>query len=197
MDTFNHIIQSKKWQRNGGSLCGPGTDHASGAIIAMENMIQHFGFRSVLDIACGDGSFMTKVLADHLIEYHGIDIVEDLLAAFRVNARKIKTTRKMIMTLQHGDASKVDLPKKQLVVARDVFIHLSLIDAARLLDNIRRAGNEWMLITNFPGASQNFGIATGDWYPMNVNLEPFNMQPIVMFYDGYDGFQKYLALVKL
>lgn len=196
MDVFNHIIETKKWQHAGGSLCGPGTDHSRGTIDAMNILIEKFGFRNWLDIACGDGTIMHEIFAQHNIKYHGIDCVEPLLKTFRDWHHDSFTLTKKIV-LQHGDARFADLPQMEIALVRDVLFHLPFLDALQIISNIRKSGTRFMLTTTFPAAVRNFSIDAGDWYPINIALKPFELKPSIMFDDGYGGFQKYLALIDL
>src|SRR5215217_137815 len=106
---FESIIDSGKWQLNGGSLCGPGTDRAAGAIRAMDYI---FGLDSILfrlptrpkilDIGCGDGTWITLFHLLDQCDYHGIDCSENNLIKFKNN---LKEMNRAPVTLQIGDAS--------------------------------------------------------------------------------------------
>jgi SAM-dependent methyltransferase len=193
MDVFKNIIEQGKWQLNGGSLCGPGSDieNARGAFTAVMQCLRMFKPQTILDLACGDGNWIHHFITnDVFIHYHGIDYVDANLATFR------KLIGNKTATLQQGDISTIDLPKADMVILRDTLIHMPYEHGTRIIENIKRSGSTFLLTTTYPNAQKNFEIKMdGDWYPININLPPYNLQPMMIFYDGYANIQKYLALI--
>jgi hypothetical protein len=52
-------------------------------------------------------------------------------------------------------------------------VHLSFADIHRALSNVRRSRITYLVTTTFPGCEVNEDIVTGDWRPLNLELEPF------------------------
>lgn len=77
-----------------------------------------------------------------------------------------------------GDACTAILPTSDLAIARQVFIHLSNRAILAILDNLRRAGVEWILASTVPGADPSARLPTGEDYslegwPVDLADEPF------------------------
>jgi hypothetical protein len=66
------------------------------------------------------------------------------------------------------------LPTADLVLIRDCLVHLSFVDIARAIGNLRRSNITWLLTTTFPEQEANEDIHTGDWRPLNLGRGPFH-----------------------
>jgi hypothetical protein len=69
------------------------------------------------------------------------------------------------------------LPEADLLLCRDCLVHLSFADIGRALSNVLRSGLPYLLTTTFPECEVNEDIVTGDWRPLNLELEPFGFPP--------------------
>ena len=86
--------------------------------------------KSILEIGCGDLVWHGKNLPD--IDYYGIDLHErDTWEARREQGAKLSV----------NDAADPGLPNADLIVARDVFIHLSNDYIIKILENLKTWGN--------------------------------------------------------
>jgi len=125
------------------------------------------GIGSVLDAGCGDLNWMQHV--ETPVEYVGVDIVPELVAAL---ARDYGSERRRFLC---ADITRDELPRCDLVLCRTVLFHLTLADAQSALDNFRACGATWMVVTTYPWHFPNTDIATGGWYRMNLQAEPFSL----------------------
>lgn len=130
----------------------------------LPTLIQRYNIKSVLDIPCGDALWISTLFTD-IIEYTGADIVPTLLSKNRVRYPGINFIQL--------DAT-VDVPDKvDLILCRDLLVHLNLEHAKRVFNNFKSSKSTYLLVTNFPNTSTNLELS-GIWRPLNIQLEPFN-----------------------
>jgi len=70
------------------------------------------------------------------------------------------------------DGLKEVPPRADLIFCRDLLIHLSYADAARLLRGFVASGSEWLLTTSYRGR-ENRDEPTGGFYRINLEGPPF------------------------
>ena len=70
-----------------------------------------------------------------------------------------------------------DLPNADLIIVRDLLVHLDTSDILKCLENIKRNNFEYIAITNYPTLkSQHTDKILGDkWRPINLSMEPFSL----------------------
>ena len=115
--------------------------------------------------------------------YIGADIVQELID---LNLRRWdgRSSQKFLKLDLTSDA----LPRVDLVLCRDGLVHLSGAQVLKALRNIKQSGSKYLLATTFPELLHNLDIVTGDWRPMNLQREPFNLpQPLKLILEGRAG----------
>jgi len=177
---FSYIYRHRLW--GGDSPSGTGSTEYCTRVVrsVVERMIRERGVRSICDVPCGDWNYMRMVdLTD--IEYVGGDIVPDLVESLRA-AHAGRGRRFEVM-----DITAAPLPRSDLVLVRDCFIHLSNRDIGRALMNIRASGSRWLL-TSFwdEGVKTNADIQTGRWHRIDLRLPPFGLpEPAEIHRENY------------
>lgn len=164
---FTEIIHAHKW---GGreSLCGRGSDRRQARIIiqALHETVKELGVKKLLDIPCGDLSWVRYVdLVD--IKYIGADITEFLV---QKNASVFGSENKCFYRLDICDDI---LPEADLILCRDCLVHLSFEDVHKALVNIKNSNSLYLLTTTFTDITNNLDINTGEWRPLNLQRDPF------------------------
>jgi hypothetical protein len=195
-EVFNFIFQKKIWGKNE-SISGSGSSQLQTATIQQEIpiLMQQLGFRSLLDVPCGDFNWMKNVdLAD--IQYFGVDIVADIVTENNLNYQD--TNR----TFLHANLISDTLPVADLVLVRDCFVHFSYELIFQSLENLKRLGFKYILTTSFTKKVANHDITTGDWRPINLEINPFNFKKIAVINEnctegGVDFNDKSLILIDL
>ena len=130
-----------------------------------------YKINSILDVPCGDFNWFSQMdLTD--IKYTGGDIVEDL-----INLNKIKYPN---FEFLHVDITKDFLPKNDLVITRDCFVHLSNDNIFKSIDNIKKSGSKFLLTTSFTKFHDNVDMYDGGWREINLMINPFNLKPIYL-----------------
>jgi hypothetical protein len=167
------------------SVSGPGSTLASTEEIRsrLPEVFAELGVHSMLDAPCGDFHWMKEVLGmlpDDFV-YFGADIVAPLVKSLRDHeSHKVH--------FMVADIRKDELPQSDLILCRDCFIHLSVPDTRRALDNFRRSGARYLLTTSFTEIEQNDDMRSGSYRPVNLERDPFWFPaPLVRISEGYRG----------
>jgi len=196
---FKFIYKNKYWQNiDNGSLSGAGSNLDSSTqklSNELPDFFKTYEILSVLDLPCGDWTWMSKVNLGK-IKYMGCDIVNEIVD---INNRKysndnIKFSKKNLIN--------DELPEADFILVRDLLVHLKSTDIVSCLDNIKKYNYKYIAITNFPYLLKNANTFYGDrWRPINLNLSPFNLPiPDYVLSDkstiGHCGSQKTIAIWK-
>lgn len=180
---FTTIYQNNKW---GGkeSRSGKGSDTEQTRKIKTEliNLIRSYNIGSIVDVACGDLNWMQTVLQETKIEkYVGLDIVKPL----------IEENKRKLPQYEFFHRNVVDEPfpyVADLIICRDVFVHLKFEDIQKVLKKIAKSGSKFLLLTTFTGDRQNLDIPqinTVTWRTLSFHREPFCFpEPVMIINEG-------------
>ncbi|MDF5720131.1 MAG: class I SAM-dependent methyltransferase [Rhizonema sp. PD37] len=175
-DTFSHIFQTNHWCGSD-SVSGEGAARRQTQQIEAElpALLKTLQVDVLLDLPCGDFSWMQFVDLP-ISHYIGADIVPELIVLNQKQCdalQRLKPYRQRyeFMTL---DLTSEPLPKTNLLLCRDCFVHFSIADICSALDNIKRSQITYLLTTTFPDCDENEDIKTGDWRLLNLEKPPFN-----------------------
>lgn len=165
---FSEIYSTNKWKGET-SRSGTGSDPSQTRIVidTLNNVIDEFKVRSILDLPCGDFEWMKNVSLEN-VNYIGADIVDALID------RNTKKFARENISFQVIDLIKNELPKSDMIITRDCLVHLCFEDIFTSLKNIKSSGSKYLLTTTFPGHSKNADIVTGRWRTLNLHLPPFS-----------------------
>lgn len=161
------------------SVSGSGSTLKQTKIIRDEipKILKQLNISSILDIPCGDFNWMRLIdLSD--LTYIGIDIVRPLIEQ---NNRLYSNSKRKFL---HLDVIKNNLPSCDLIICRDLLVHLSTKDIFSALRNFKKSGAKYLLTTTFTGShrlTQNKEIESGAWRPINLCGNPFSFpEPILL-----------------
>jgi hypothetical protein len=149
---------------------------------ALPRLIEKRSVRSVLDIPCGDFHWMQHVALD--VDYTGADIVREIVVE---NQKHYGGNRRRFVVL---DATRDALPGADLILCRDLLIHLSTRDCRAALANFLASGSRFLLTSHFEKRTSNPDIVSGDFRPINLCRPPFDFpQPLEVINErsGLDG----------
>lgn len=135
---------------------------------ALPALIRDHGVGSILDLPCGDFNWLRHVDLSH-IDYLGGDIVPRIVER---NSRLFSSESRRFQVM---DATKDVPPQADLIICRDLLIHLSLEDMSRVLRRFVQSGSSWLLTTHFAGTWENVDIESGDFRPVNLCAGPFHL----------------------
>ena len=151
------------------SLSGHGSEREATTALRsyLPELFKRLDVKIFLDAPCGDWNWMQLVdLAG--IDYVGIDVVPNVIASNR--ERFARPGVRFVL----ADLTKDPLPCADLVLCRDCLVHLSFRDIAAVLENFRRSGISWLLVSNSPNIKKNRNQITGlSWRHLNLRHAPF------------------------
>ena len=162
------------------SWSGAGSSLAETAALrnALPMLVEEYGIRRMLDVPCGDFHWMQHVDLGS-VEYSGADIVPDLVTR---NTERFGAPERTFVTL---DITRERPPAVDLVLCRDLFIHLSLADVDRAILNIVESGSRLLLASHFRACSENVDIRSGEYHPINLCAPPFRLPPPIKIIDEH------------
>jgi 2-polyprenyl-3-methyl-5-hydroxy-6-metoxy-1,4-benzoquinol methylase len=182
-----------------------GTDVKSGAGSTLEatkvtrqiisKVVQDFNITSIVDVACGDFTWMPVVLSelDGQVNYIGCDIVESLATGHQQKYPQYE--------FQYLDFVEGEIPQGDLILCRDVLQHLPVKDIKRALKNISNSGAKYLLATTHirrHGFRNKRDIRPGKCSDRNLLEPPFNLpNPLIIYSEQYEGQDKFLGLWEL
>ena len=171
-EIFTDIYINNIW---GNKLTPSGTGstepYTKEIIIQLPKLLKKYKINSILDLPCGDLSWI-KLVDLGSIRYTGADIVEELI---KLNSQKYASDRIQFKQL---NIINDKLPAADLLLCRDCFVHLSNQQIIESIENISSQRFRYLLLTSFPAILENEDIITGEWRPLNMEIEPFNLEPI-------------------
>lgn len=166
---FDNIYINKIWNANIKSipLSGPGSDITITKEL-MEYLDNLKGISSVLDIGCGDLTWIRKTKFFNK-KYIGIDI-----SSYIVNENK---KRHPTINFHCINAINGKLFDADLFICRDVMFHLNREDNLNLLKNISKYKFKYIILTSCNNDINKFSIDNKDRYcSINLEIEPFNFK---------------------
>lgn len=144
---FSEVFHNNLW---GGdvSKSGPGSDLEQTRVIrnAIIEVIKKYNIKTMIDAPCGDFYWMKEVVKNPectLESYTGIDIVEDLI---KKNNEQYGNAHINFISL---NLAKQKIPKADLILTRDCFIHLSFGNIFNILKNHQKSGAVYVLISTY------------------------------------------------
>ncbi|QED37764.1 class I SAM-dependent methyltransferase [Antarcticibacterium arcticum] len=180
------------------SRSGPGSDllQTREIIKQLPVLFQKYSIKTILDIPCGDFYWMKKIDLKG-IQYYGGDVVGEII----LGNKKFSSNNIEFIQL---DIIEDPLPKVDLIICRDLFVHLTNHQIFNAIDNIKKSSSKYLLTTSFKDRMVNNDIALmGKWRPINVEVAPFNFNyPIDEIFencteDNMCYNDKYLLLYKI
>jgi hypothetical protein len=169
---FRRIHQTNLWGA-ASSVSGLGSQDDATHHLRRElpGLLRTLGASSLLDAPCGDGAWIANANLDG--DYTGVDIVPELIAELKKNARNDGEGRSYVC----GDITRDPLPRADAILCRDCLVHLSYSNIEAALANFSRSGATWLITTTFPDLEANADCEDGDWRALNFALAPFNWGP--------------------
>lgn len=168
---FKEIHDGNYWS-NSESVSGNGSDMISTGFlrVELENLLYNLKIDNVADIPCGDFNWMKRIDLSQF-HYTGGDIVPALID------RNNELYHSKNVDFKFIDITESTLPKVDLILCRDCFVHLSFREIYKAIKNIKRSKSTYLLMTSFIDHQLNLDINTGDWRPLNFENAPFNFNP--------------------
>tara|TARA_Y100000389_G_scaffold80269_1_gene76977 strand:- start:8397 stop:9758 length:1362 start_codon:yes stop_codon:yes gene_type:complete len=170
---FTEIYKNGIWNNNNSNipLSGPGSslENTREITALLEDFIYKYNCNSILDLGCGDLSWMqkTKFFLDDNIKYTGVDVVDSLI--------DIHNTNYPNRTFLCEDITEFsEFNKVSIILMRDVIFHLKNNEILKILNNIKN-GFDFICITSCKNSENNDIFNKWRFSEKNLHLEPFNI----------------------
>ena len=169
-NAFEYIYKYNIWNCRE-SRSGGGSALSATTVIRKELPLiwGKYNIKTFLDVPCGDFNWMRKVEKKD-IEYIGGDIVEELI---KRNNELYETPQVKFLKI---DITKDALPKTDMIFCKDCLQHLSYESIYKALQNFKRSGAEYLMVTSYPLTIKNHDILDGDYRPLNLFKKPFSLR---------------------
>ncbi len=169
---FRDIMKFNKWN-DAESVSGVGSNsrYTNNIRNKLPGLLRRYGVHSILDAPCGDFAWMRKVALDAETTYVGGDIVRELVE--RLQGEFGSARRRFI----HLDIVSSELPRADILICRDCFIHLSNSHVLAALRNFARSEIKYILTTTYKFGRLNTDISTGQFRAINLQAAPFSLPP--------------------
>ena len=165
---YEDIYRENSWQdRDSRSGSGSNLDQTKVVRERLPALLEKHAVRSMLDAPCGD-FFWLRQLDLPLKLYIGVDIVPELI---QVNLRRYGTGSRKF---RHLDVTEDDLPQVDLILCRDLLVHMSYKNICRALKKMQASGSTYLLTTTFVRETENKDVLTGQWRRLNLARAPFS-----------------------
>jgi len=178
---FERIYETNLWSDpDSRSGVGSNLDSTRALRDKLPAALQRLGTRVLLDVPCGDFTWMERVDLTG-IEYIGGDIVPSIVEQ---NNRLHSRQNRRFMSL---DLTRDRLPDADVLLCRDCLVHLSYANIAAVLGNLARSNVRFLLTTSFPGRNDNYDVADGDWRALDFQSPPFSFpEPVLTIVEECD-----------
>jgi hypothetical protein len=165
---FTNVYQ-KNLFKGKESRSGEGSNSIQTAAIRKEipSLIKELKIKSLIDAPCGDFFWMREVELP-VERYIGVEIVKELVEK---NQNKFGDRQNIFMEL---NIIKDEIPMADMILCRDCLVHLSFKHGIQVINNFKRSGSKYLLITTFVDRLSNNDLGKGFWRTINIEKPPFN-----------------------
>lgn len=161
---------------------GPGSllENTDLLIENLNKFIREFNIKSIIDAPCGDFNYMSKVNLDN-INYLGLDVSKN--AINRCNAKNQKSN----ISFRVSDATNESLPYADLILIKDLFLHLSFEHIKKILDNVKSSGCKYFATSRYSHGNEINKDKSSSLTARSIEIttEPFNFNYPIIFKTYY------------
>lgn len=196
---FETVYTNNTWQ-DSQSVSGPGSNknnptikHFQDTIMYVINNFIQDNKITIVDLPCGDCNFIFDILTFIInnttishIEYYGYDIVEPLIEELQ---KKILSSDNLTINFNTFNIVEDTIPiKADIILCKELFIHLSLQDINAAIDNINKSTFGFFIYgLNFANTiNQDIAYSCpGECRQVSLLIEPFNCNNYIHAYENY------------
>ena len=187
---FHLIFKSYHWRDYNKTNCNESSSGLGSDLEVTKKLIEDLDFflknnqiKSILDIACGDFIWMSKLINNNKnLKYLGLEIVKKIVE------RNNKLFNTEDIKFKCSDVINDKLPLDyDFIIVRDFFIHIKNNDIVSLIQKIKKSNCKYFAINNFPNIKSNKEIkGYGHHRYVNIEIPPFNLKYVFMVLDDHD-----------
>ena len=128
---------------------GPGSllENTDLLVENLNKFISEYNIKSIIDVPCGDFNYMSKVNLDN-VDYNGYDI-----SLKAINLCKNKNNKNNI-NFKVFDITSEKLPYADLIIIKDLFLHLSYDFIQKSLNNVKESGCKYFAVSRYGHGTQ-------------------------------------------
>lgn len=168
---FTAVYRDNLWNnpesRSGWGSTLTGANGTERIRTAIEEIITEFEVSSIVDVPCGDLNWLSAVDLGGA-EYLGVDVVPELIA----RNREVHGSDRMRFACE--DLTAWVPPPVDLVIVRDLLIHLTNDQALASLANVVASGARLLLVSDYARVRRNADTFTGGLRLHNLLQPPFD-----------------------
>jgi len=185
---FSDIYKNNVWC--GGSGSGSDPKHAMPYLELLQKYFNDKRFGKIVDIGCGDWQLMARISIPRKTSYVGYDVVQEV-----IDANNRKFAKPNVQFIAINSLKEIEDVKGDLLIVKDVLAHWPNAQVqyflAKILPNYKYALITHDIVNTFDKSNiRNRNIELGDYRPVDVREEPFNLKnaTVVLKYHslGYD-----------
>ena len=177
-EKFEEIYRTNQWGSvadNGGSGDGSNSAATQYTMSCIRAVVNKYELTSMADAPCGGMHWMPTLLRDLRgdfpdFSFLGVDIVRSV-----IEANQAKFINETWMQFHVLDFTQTAIPDDvQLILCRDALQHLPLEKAIDALEMFSKSRARFLLVGSY-STNTNQRIDAGDYYDINLTLEPFSL----------------------
>lgn len=149
---------------------GPGSllRNTENLIKFLPNFLFNYKIKSIIDVPCGDFNYMKEINLEN-INYNGYDVSENAI-------NRCLKYKKSNINFAVLDATKQQLMYSDLIVCKDLFLHLSFYYIKIIIKNILNSKCKYFAVSRYDNGNvinqdQESGCGAR---PIEITQEPFN-----------------------
>ncbi|MFP3943605.1 MAG: class I SAM-dependent methyltransferase [Alphaproteobacteria bacterium] len=158
-----HFLKSREDRER----AGPHMPESGHIRLLLQALIEKYDVQTLLHIPCGDFHWLSRIDLNGCT-YIGGDVLPEVVQA---NTERFAGPA---CSFRRIDILRDRLPRAEMLLCRDLLVHLSTAHIRRALANIKRCDIRFLLTTHYVRAGTYEDIATGGWRPVNFRLAPFH-----------------------
>jgi hypothetical protein len=192
---FELIYEKEYWGKDVKSGGGSTLEATVFARQIISKVISDHSIKSIVDVACGDLTWMPLVLEElkDSVMYTGCDIVESLITDHQKNFPQYN--------FQPLYFVEEKIPKGELIICREALQHLPIKDIKQALHKFSISSAKYLLATTYLRTSvfrNKRNIRPGRCRNRNLLIEPFNLpNPLVIYSEQSESRDKFIGLWSL
>ena len=164
---WDTLYKDKKKVQKDHSIWGPGNVYRNSKKLVelLPELLENLQITSFVDVGCGDFMWLSQ-LDWSRIDYTGLDIVAGLMEDNKKNYPGFE--------FRQFNLIEDKCPKADMIFVRSVFIHTSIKDCQKMIENIKNSGSKYLMASTLPYVDKNLDTSCLWLVKRNLEIEPFN-----------------------
>ena len=142
--------------------------------------IKNNNIKSIIDAPCGDFNYMSNVDLENVI-YLGLDVSKNAIEMCKKKSNKSNIEFKVFNLITDV------LPKADLILIKDLFLHLSFADIITVLENVKSSGCKYFATSRYSHGNEINIDKNSDLHSraIEITIKPFYFNFPIIFKTYY------------